>query len=142
MSNLPAVKAMYEAFARGDVPAILERLSRDVEWEYGSAVTTVPWLQPRRGRAGAEAFFASLGELDIERFEPTTLFENGPLVVALCDFEATVKATGRRISEVEEVHIWKFDAQGLATGFRHRVDTLQQELAYVGYQPEAKRARA
>jgi uncharacterized protein len=142
MSNLPTVHAMYEAFGHGDVPAILERLAKDVEWEYGSATTTVPWLQPRRGRAGAEAFFASLAEIDMHQFEPKNFLEDGSVVVVLFDFEATVKATGRRVREVDEVHIWHFDDRGQVVRFGHRVDTLQQELAYVGKKPVERRAGA
>jgi ketosteroid isomerase-like protein len=45
------VQNIYAAFGRGDIPAILERLAPDVEWEYGVESTNVPWLQPRCGRA-------------------------------------------------------------------------------------------
>src|SRR3977135_594845 len=33
MSNLDTVKAIYEAFGRGDVPAILDVVADDCEWE-------------------------------------------------------------------------------------------------------------
>ena len=55
---------------------------------------------------------------------------DGDLVVALIDVEYTVKATGRRVTEEDEVHIWSFDASGQVTRFRHRVDTYQHLLAY------------
>jgi ketosteroid isomerase-like protein len=41
------------------------------------------------------------------------------------DVELTVKATGRRIVEEDEVHIWRFDAQGRIRRFAHKVDTHQ-----------------
>jgi ketosteroid isomerase-like protein len=33
MGNLESVQAVYEAFGRGDVPAILGALADDVEWD-------------------------------------------------------------------------------------------------------------
>ncbi len=40
------------------------------------------------------------------------------------DIELVVKLTGRRIRDLE-LHLWTFGANGLATRFRHLVDTLQ-----------------
>jgi ketosteroid isomerase-like protein len=132
MSNLATVQGIYEAFGRGDVPAILERLAEDVEWEYGVNSTDVPWLQPRRGRDAVAGFFQSLGGIDFHRLEATTFLESGPVVVVLLQVEATVKTTGRQVSESDEVHIWHFDAAGRIARFRHRADTHQQHLAVHG----------
>jgi uncharacterized protein len=46
------------------------------------------------------------------------------------DFEGTVKATGKRIVEEDEVHIFYFDQEGKITKFRHQSDTHQAWLAY------------
>jgi ketosteroid isomerase-like protein len=132
MGNLGTVQQMYAAFGRGDVPAILEHLDEAVEWEYGGNSTDVPWLQPRRGKEGAGAFFASLGELDFHRFEVKTLLEGDGLVVALIDIDFTVRATGKQVEEEDEVHLWRFNAEGKATRFRHRADTHQHQRAWSG----------
>ena len=132
MSNLATVQGIYAAFRRGDVPAILDCLAEDVEWEYGPSSTNVPWLQPRRGRAEVVKFFEALAAVDFARLEATAFFESGSTVVVLFQLEATVKATGRRVVEEDEVHIWHFDAAGKAARFRHRVDTLQHQLAFEG----------
>ena len=50
----------------------------------------------------------------------------------LLPVEATVYATGRRISEADQVHIWHFDDAGRVARFRHRADTYQQHLAFHG----------
>ncbi len=34
MGNIETVQQIYEAFARGDVAAILDKLDEAVEWEY------------------------------------------------------------------------------------------------------------
>lgn len=52
--------------------------------------------------------------------------------VALVDVEATVRKTGQRVTELDEVHIWHFRDDGLVARFRHRVDTLKQQLAWQG----------
>lgn len=132
MSNLTAVHEIYAAFSRGDVPAILDRLADSVEWEYGAGASEVPWLQTRRGRAGAAGFFSSLSALEIEKFEPKAFLEGPGLVVVLLDLEAKVKATGRRIVEEDEVHIWYFDEASRVTRFRHRADTQQHLAAFRG----------
>jgi ketosteroid isomerase-like protein len=132
MSNLATIQGLYAAFRGGDIPAILAALAEDVEWEYGVTSTDVPWLQPRRGRNAVVGFFQSLDAVDFHRLEATTFLESGPVVVVLLQVEATVKATGRRVSEADEVHIWHFDAAGQIARFRHRADTHQQFLAVHG----------
>lgn len=132
MSNTKQVQEMYAAFGRGDLPAILSKLAERVEWEYGVNSTDVPWLQPRRGRAEVAKFFEALGAFAISKFQPKTFLESGKIVVVLIDFEATVKETGRKIVEEDEVHIWHFDDQGQVIRFRHRADTHQQWMALKG----------
>ena len=130
MGNLDTVRQIYAAFGRGDVPAILEHLDEAVEWEYGVNSTNVPWLQPKRGREEAGAFFASLGDLEIHRFDVKTLLEGVGLVVALIDNDSTVRATGKKVVEEDEVHLWHFNPEGKVTRFRHRVDTHQHQVAW------------
>lgn len=132
MSNLDTVRQIYAAFGSGDVPTILGHLHEAVEWEYGVNSTDVPWLQPRRGREGAGGFFVSLGEIDIHRFAVKNLLEGEGVVVALIDIEFTVKATGKKVVEEDEVHVWHFNSDGKATRFRHRADTLLQQRAWSG----------
>lgn len=132
MSHTDIVRGIYQAFARGDVAAILAPLADDVEWEYGVSSTDVPWLQPRHGRDAVPGFFEALGSaVEIHRFEPKEFLEGEDLVVVIIDFEFTVRATGRRVVEEDEAHIWRF-AGGKVTRFRHRADTHQQQLAFDG----------
>jgi ketosteroid isomerase-like protein len=121
---------MYEAFGRGDLPTILSKLSESVEWEYGAGPTNVPWLQRRQGRDGAAAFFASLDEMEIHTFAPKAFLETEGVVVVFLDVEFTVKATGKRVVEEDEIHVWRFNAEGKVSRFRHGVDTRQHQLAY------------
>jgi ketosteroid isomerase-like protein len=133
MTNKERISAMYAAFGRGDIPAVLQTFSEDVDFDYTYPATEplVPWLKRRRGRREVAQFFEALGALEFHKFVPKTILE-GPegLVVALIDLEATVKATGRRIREEDEVHIFRLDDRGQVVRFRHCVDTAQHLFAY------------
>jgi ketosteroid isomerase-like protein len=129
VSNIPTVQSIYASFGSGDIPAILSRLAEDVQWEYGMSDSGVPWLQPLRGRAEVPKFFASLAALEFTKFQPKTLLEAGNIVVALIDLGLVVKATGKPITEEDEVHIWHFNNQGQVTRFAHKTDTHQHWLA-------------
>jgi uncharacterized protein len=130
MANIATVQQIYDAFGKGDVPAIVGHLADDVDWEYGGDATGLPWLQFRRGRAQVPGFFHDLAALDIQRFQPTTFLESGNVVVVLIELEVVVRATGRRVVEEDEVHIWSFDDSGRVRRFRHRLDTHRFWLAH------------
>ena len=133
MSNLvEKVQSIYAAFGRGDVPAILEHLSPEVEWEYATGVDHgVPWLRPRRGRDGAAAFFAAAGaELEFRAFSPHTFVQGPSLVIVLVDLEVVVRKTGRALAERDELHLWRFDGAGRVVGFRHGVDSAAHVAAW------------
>ena len=135
MSNVQVVQDIYEAFGRGDVPAILDQLVDNVDWEYAyrAAPNPVPWLEPRRGKEGVAAFFTSTQEhLVIHRFAVNSLAEAPGVIVALFDLEATVKRTGKDIVEQDEAHIWHFNEAGKVVRFRHCSDTYQLVRAYNG----------
>jgi hypothetical protein len=130
MTNAETIQDIYQAFGTGDIPRILGYLSPSVEWEYGKISTDVPWLQPRRGSADVAHFFAALQALEFHSFVPKHVLSSGNIVVSLVDVDVTVKATGRRFLEEDEVHIWHFDSAGKIVRFRHRADTYLQQLAY------------
>lgn len=134
MSNLQTVQGTYAAFGRVDILGILSYLADRADWEYAYAKTPneVPWLQPRRDKAGVAKFFESLGALEITRFIPKGFLEGSDVVVALFDIEATVKRTGNRIVETDEAHIWRFNRDGKVVAFRHCADTHQQLMALKG----------
>lgn len=132
MTPIETVQQIYAAFGRGDVSAIQAMLADDVAWEYGDYPNAVPWLQTLHGRERVPAFFAALGGVELTRFEPKKLFGDADCVVAVIDAAFTVKATGKKVVETDEVHVWHFDARGQVSRFRHRVDTLQHVAALKG----------
>lgn len=127
--NIATVNEIYAAFGRKDVPAILERLAEDVEWEFGAMDHGVPWLTPGRGRGHALKFFQTLGTLDFRHFAVRAVMGDGDLVVGLVELEAFNPVSGKTVRETLEAHVWRFDAAGRITGMRHCADTHQHWLA-------------
>jgi len=135
MSNTATVQAIYEAFGRGDIPAILEKLDEDVRWDHwphgnGAQRAGVPWMAERRGRADVANFFEALGGLEITGFEIRNLLEGGDQVAAVLELSGKVAATGASVTN-DEMHLWTFGADGLVTEFRHYIDTAQHAQAIV-----------
>lgn len=123
MSNVDTVRAIYAAFGRGDIPAILDQLDDAVEWETAVPVSGVPWLQARRGKTKVTGFFESMAPLKISCFEPHTFFEAGAKVFVLITFNAT--ARGKSYSFPNSGHLWQFNAAGKVVKYDHVTDTAQ-----------------
>ncbi len=130
MSNVETVKEIYEAFGLGNVPAILEKLDENVDWETQIPVEGVPWLQTRRGRDNIAGFFESLAPLEFKRFEPNTFFESGDKVFVLIGLDFTTQ--GKDYSFPLEGHLWQFNAVGKVVKFDHVTDTAQMWRAANG----------
>lgn len=62
-------------------------------------------------------------------FVPKKIPDGGNVVVTILDVEFVVTATGRRVSEEDQVHIWHFNDTGEVTRFRHRADTAKHAAA-------------
>lgn len=128
--QVSVVNRIYEAFGAGDVPAILGFMAPEVEWEYAWTESPIPWLVPGRGPDHVGRFFQTLGEqLEFKSFTVNHVLSGDGVVVALASLEAVVRSTGRTIVEVDEPHIWHFDAEGRVCRFRHGADTLQHAHA-------------
>ena len=137
MSNIATVQSVYEAFGRGDIPSILDRLAEDVSWEAWSGSNSaqeagVPWMLARSGRAGVAEFFQAVADgLEFHSFQPTNLLEGDEQVVATISFDATAKSTGERFQD-EEIHLWTFDQDGKISALRHYLDTAKHIKAAKG----------
>ena len=75
--NIETVKAMYEAFGRGDVDAILERCTDDVDWAAEAAIEVAPWHGVKRGKAEVPSFFAGIAQTGpVTEFSPLSFTSN------------------------------------------------------------------
>jgi ketosteroid isomerase-like protein len=99
MSNhIDTIHQAYDAFRRGDIPAIIGMLTEDVIW-IAEGVEILPWTGIMHGHEGALKFFAALAA-DLEGFEleMTEDLADDTRVFSLGRFTATVKKTGKRVS--------------------------------------------
>lgn len=131
MNNAETVRGIYAAFGRGEIPAILERLAENVEWEHDAADHGIKLLAPRRGRAEVVKFFEALQAHEFTRFEVENVFDGGAQVAAVVRVGHRHKGTGKTFADLE-VHLWGFDARGQVASFRHFVDTHQLLLQQGG----------
>jgi uncharacterized protein len=112
------------------VSAILQQLAPGIEWDYPKTATSVPWLQHRVGPEAVAGFFQAVGGLNIHKFQPKEFLEADDVVVVLLDVDFTVRETGRRVFEEDEIHVWRFDKQGKVLRYKHGVDSHKHELAW------------
>ncbi|CAN5350272.1 hypothetical protein BH23BAC1_BH23BAC1_08670 [soil metagenome] len=126
MNNIATVNSIYEAFGKGDIPAIIEYIADDVQWEHWSDNSAqkagVPWMQARNGKQGVVEFFKSAGELEVKDFQLLSIMGNENMVAVEIVFEAHVPRTGRHYRD-EEMHLWTFNEEGKVILLRHYADT-------------------
>ncbi|MBL7497372.1 nuclear transport factor 2 family protein [Frankia sp. CNm7] len=121
------IRRIYEAFGRGDIPAILARLTDDVSWDAdwkdqsAHREPAVPHLAPRRGRAGVAEFFTLIGGYTFHDFAVLGLLSGDDAVAARIRVAFTMPGGGT--VEDEEIHLWVLDEHGLVRAFRHYSDT-------------------
>jgi uncharacterized protein len=107
--NIATVKDLYEAFGRGDVPAILDHLTDDVDWATDAAIASAPWYGPRRGKAEVPSFFEGIAQTGpVTQFDLVSIAasETGD-VHAFIRYAFTVSATGRQVA-MNLHHFWRF----------------------------------
>lgn len=83
------VQQAYTAFGQGDVPAILDLVADEVDWEFVGS-ENLEYAGLRRNRDEVAAFFAAVAAADaIHVFEPREFIEAGNHVTVLGWEQAT-----------------------------------------------------
>ena len=133
-ANLAAIRDVYDAFGRGDIPAILARIAPGCRWESWTDNRAqrqgLPTMLPRTGPDGAAGFFAAAGELDIRDFQILDMLASGHQVAAEVVIDVVTPAGGRYRDE--EMHLWTLDDRQQITRLRHYVDTAKHIAAFAG----------
>lgn len=121
MNNLNKIKALYEAFGKGDIPSVLDILSRDIEWTEAEGF---PYGGTYQGhKAVLEGVFMRLGsEWNGFAAVPHEFIDGGETIVALGKYSGTYKKTGKSF-QAEFAHVWNL-RDGKAVRFVQYVDTL------------------
>jgi uncharacterized protein len=116
------VRAVYEAFGRGDVPAVLGAMAADIEWHeadgmpYGGVY--------HGGEAVAQNVFGPITQ-DVVDFAVTAeeFIASGDAVAAVVRYTGTGRATGKEL-DLPVVHLWKV-RNGKVEEFRQFIDTVK-----------------
>lgn len=122
-TSVETVLAIYEAFARGDIPGVLARFHDDIVWieaENFPYADGNPYVGPEAVLSGV---FARCGS-EWEGFgvEIDELIDAGQIVVARGWYTGTYKATGRP-QRTQLAHIWRM-RDGKVASFQQHADTL------------------
>ena len=129
-ATLEIVQKLYEAFGRGDLPAILSHLAEDVTWKYlGPA--EIPFGGTRHGKEQVAQFFAAIaGSLEVQDFGVDRFIAQGDMVVALGHERMRVKTTGRTY-ETQWAHVFTL-RDGKIVEFREYADSAAVAEAFRG----------
>jgi uncharacterized protein len=75
--NIQTARQLYQAFGSGDVQAILDRVTDDVDWSTDAAIESAPWYGPRHGKDGVADFFDAIGKTGpVTEFTPLAFAGN------------------------------------------------------------------
>ncbi len=105
-TNVITVLAVYEAFGRGDVRAITDRLTDDVHW-VAHLDPVVSWSGDYSTKDRVPEFFSAIFQsVDVEAFEPQEWIAQNDTVVSVGVFACRVHATGKH-ARTRFVFLWK-----------------------------------
>ena len=122
--SVHVVKGLYEAFGRGDIPAVLAALDPRVEWREAENFIYAdgnPYVGPQ---AVLEGVFMRLGS-EWEGFAVSAegVLDAGETVVGHGHYSGTYKQTGARV-RAEFAHLFTFRG-GKVVKFQQYTDTAQ-----------------
>jgi len=130
-ANIKTIMGVYEAFGRGDVAAILDAVTSDVDWAAEADPAVAPWHGVRHGREAVAAFFGEFGStMEVEEFTPVSIAANDTDVLSVVQFRARSRATGKTAA-MHLHHFFKF-RDGKIAYYRGTEDTAQTQAVLQG----------
>lgn len=123
-TNVEVIRELYDAFARGDVHAVLGRMDAGIEWieaENFIYADNNPYVGPD---AVAQGVFGRIHD-EWDGFGATAeeYHDAGETIITRGRYDGRYKSTGRSI-HAQFVHVWWL-RDGKVTRFQQYVDTLQ-----------------
>jgi ketosteroid isomerase-like protein len=126
--NKSAIQGIYAAFGRGDIPAVLDALTDDIEWTFHGP-PEIPYAGRHRGRDAIARFFTIVSEVaTIKEFVPQKFLADEETVAVLGRERVTARRTGREF-DVEWIHVFVFRGDRVAEIFEF-TDTAALAAAY------------
>ncbi len=107
-TNIKTIAAAYEAFGRGDVAAILDMVTDDVDWAAEAASPTPPWYGVRHGKDAVAQFFTDFGSaMEVDEFTPLTFAANETDVLTVVRCRTRSRRTGKSAA-MDLHHLFRF----------------------------------
>ena len=129
--NIEFVQANYDLFVRGDVPAILERMTQDVSIGIVGREQDAPFLGLRTNKDGALDFFRGLHEAhEIHLFEPQRFVAAEDQVFVWGHYHWTMRKSGVS-KDTQWLHVWTI-RDGKCASLHGHNDTAMLAEAYHG----------
>ena len=102
--SVEVVRGMYEAFGRGDVPAVLGAMAADIEWHEAEGM---PYGGVYHGpdEVAQKVFGPQIEDIPDFALAPEELIASGDKVAAVVRYTGTGKATGKALNLLV-VHVW------------------------------------
>ncbi|MEQ8704457.1 MAG: nuclear transport factor 2 family protein [Phaeodactylibacter sp.] len=127
--NVAVIDGLYQAFAKGDIPAALEPMDADIVWNEAESFPYAdknPYVGPEAvlngvfARIGAEWEYWNLTDIELHDV-------SGNKVLATLRYNAKHKATGKTIDS-QTAHLWTL-RDGKIIAFQQFTDTKQAAAA-------------
>ncbi|SRR5690606_18290487 len=123
VTNIDKIKAIYEAFAKGDMETILSSLDPNIVWKVVGE-PELPYGGTFHGRDGAREWFKlNFDTIETTAFDITDYIESGDWVIAKGTYGFKAKTTGKD-GTGDWVMCWKF-ADGVPVLYENYFDSLQ-----------------
>ena len=121
-----SIKALYDAFNRGEIDTVLNGMTDDVVWDVpGSA----PFTGRRFGREQVREFFASLERhARMEQFDADEFLQDGDRIVVLGRQRASVRETGTQYDS-RWAHVYRLRGGQIAEAYLYG-DTQAEAAAF------------
>lgn len=118
------VKAIYDAFTKGDVPAVLGSFDPNIQWREAENFLSAdrnPYVGPQAVAGGVFLRIVA----DVENFSvlPQHFVEGGDIVVVEGRYRGKMKATGKPV-DAQFAHVWQL-RDGKVVRFQQYTDTRQ-----------------
>ena len=122
--NVETVRGLYESFGQGDVPSVLGKMDKGIEWNEAENFIYAdgnPYVGPQ---AILEGVFMRLGtEWEGFSVTPEEWMDAGPRVVVLGTYAGTHRGTSKRV-RAQFAHVWSLK-EGHVVRFQQYTDTKQ-----------------